>query len=116
MRSEQALARERLREHFAMSGVECLYRGRVKRGANADAGTNPSAPAFRRVWHFDVVREGLETAESRGVQMRQTPWMEAIAALELPLRVVLLDQLLGRVDDAARVRQPVEMRNEDVTA
>src|SRR5580700_8265639 len=87
-----------------------------KAGAHSRTRANPSAPRLVRVYSVEVERKCLDTLETRDCQVAWPLRINSQAAAELPLRIVLLDQLLRRLDHAARQRNPVEVRDHEPSA
>src|ERR1700730_17335217 len=105
-----------LREHRAQLVVE--GRDLLRREARSDsrARANPSAPRLVRVVRVEVERKRFDISESRYREIARPFRIDSASAAKLPFRIVLLDQLLSRLDHVARQRNPVEMPNHEPPA
>src|SRR6266481_5360693 len=103
-----------LREQRAKFVVERRNLLRCEARADAGARTNPSAPGLVRVDR--VEGERFDVPESGDRKIAWPIGVDAASAPKLPLRIMLLDQLLGRLDHIPRQRNPIEMPDHDSPA
>ena len=95
---------EKLSE-FPIETVACV----CVEGRDAGGRPNAPAPSIGRVAAGDVETEGFESEEARLSHLSRPLRVHAVSAAEFPCGVVEADQCLGRFDEIAVERNPIEM-------